>query len=104
MIKTTTEEKAAQQVRRSAADIEAIITEYEKSGMSERSFCRLHQIRKAYFKRWLIRYGSKRPKGFVPVNVPEPPTAKQSSGIFAEYRGIKIYQKVDASYLKSLIS
>src|SRR6185312_2094741 len=102
---TRTEEKPSQIVRRSAADIQALISEYEKSGMSERAFCRLRQIRRGYFKKWLVRYGGKAPrKGFVPVTLPEALAGKEPSGLFAEYRGIKFYQKVDPSSLKSLLS
>jgi hypothetical protein len=74
--------------------------------MSPKGFCKLHQLKKAYFSRWLARYGSRKsPKGFVPVAmVSDAPSAKGTGGLFAEYRGIKIYQKVDPSYLKSLVS
>jgi hypothetical protein len=93
-------------VRRTSAEIRSVISEYESSGMSPKGFCKLHQLKKAYFSRWLARYGSRKsPKGFVPVAmVSDAPSAKGTGGLFAEYRGIKIYQKVDPSYLKSLVS
>lgn len=102
---TTLEGSPSSKARRSSEDIQGVIADFEKSGMSAKSFCRLHQIRRTYFERWLLRYGGKRPaKGFVPVSTPESSPVKQPGGLFAEYRGIKIYQKVDPSYLKSLLS
>lgn len=105
-IPSVEEEIPVQKVRRSAAEIQALLAEYEKSGLSANSFCHLRQLRKAYFTKWLLRYGNKETvKGFIPVSLPpESPSPKKQDGLFAEYRGIKFYQKVDPSYLKSLLS
>jgi hypothetical protein len=105
-IDSTGKEIPVQKVRRSAAEIQALLMEYEKSGMSAKSFCRAHQLKRAYFSRWLLRYGSKKAtKGFVAIDLPvETAASGKQTGLFAEYRGIKFYQKVDASYLKSLLS
>lgn len=91
-------------VRRTSEEIRSIIAEYEKGGLSAKAFCKLHHIKKDYLTRWLTRYGNRKaPKGFMPVSVPAmAPT--QEKALFAEYRGIKFYQKVDAAYLKSLLS
>jgi hypothetical protein len=91
-------------VRRTSEEIQAIIAEYEKGGLSAKAFCKLHHIKKDYLTRWITRYGNKKGlKGFVPVSLPVM-TPGQERTLFAEYRGIKFYQKVDASYLKSLLS
>jgi hypothetical protein len=105
-IDSTEKELPAKKVRRSAAEIQALLMEYERSGMSAKSFCRIHELKRAYFSRWLLRYGSKKAaKGFVAVDLPgETSSSGKHAGLFAEYRGIKFYQKVEASYLKSLLS
>ena len=91
-------------VRRTSEEIRAIIAEYEKGGLTAKSFCKLHHIKKDYLTRWLTRYGNKKgPKGFMPVSLPAI-APNQERTLFAEYRGIKFYQKVEASYLKSLLS
>jgi hypothetical protein len=91
-------------VRRTSEEIRAIIAEYEKGGLSAKAFCKLHHIKKDYLTRWLTRYGNKKgPKGFMPVSYPTMAASPERT-LFAEYRGIKFYQKVDASYLKSLLS
>ena len=91
-------------VRRTSEEIRAIITEYEIGGLSAKAFCKLHHIKKDYLTRWLTRYGNKKGiKGFVPVSLPAI-APNQEKTLFAEYRGIKFYQKVEASYLKSLLS
>ena len=91
-------------VRRTSEEIQAIIAEYEKGGLTAKAFCKLHHIKKDYLTRWLTRYGNKKGvKGFVPVSLPAI-APNQERTLFAEYRGIKFYQKVEASYLKSLLS
>jgi hypothetical protein len=95
----------SRKARRTAAEIRTLISEYEKSGLSANGFSDQHKIRRAYFNKWLKRYRKQKPsKGFVPVQgVKEEPPFPQAA-LFAEYRGIRFYQAVDPSYLKSLVS
>jgi len=103
---SVSQERADQKVRRTAIEIQAIIEQYEKSGMAASDFCRIHKIRKSYFSKWLSRYSKKgSANGFVAVSLATTePAPRQQHSLFAEYRGIKFYQKVDASYLKSLLN
>ena len=91
-------------IRRTTKEIRSLMMEYESSGLSAKSFCNLHKIKRAYFSRWLKRYGNKKQtKGFIRIRESkEPPLPKAT--LFAEYRGIRFYQAVDPSYLKSLVS
>ena len=91
-------------VRRTTEEIRSLMMEFESSGLSAKAFCNLHKIKRAYFSRWLKRYGNKKqPKGFVPVQgAKDQPLPKAT--LFAEYRGIRFYQAVDPSYFKSLVS
>jgi hypothetical protein len=63
----------------------------------------LHNIGKATFHKWQSRYKSKTGKqaeaaGFATLQV------SSSIALFAEVKGIKIYQPVNAAYLKELAS
>ena len=73
--------------------------------MSVKEFCSEHSIHPATFHKWQGRYKTDAKKqkkalsGFAALKISEPPL---SSCLFAEVKGIKIYQPVAASYLKEL--
>jgi Transposase len=96
-------------VRRTRKQIVKLLKEYESTeGMTIVDFCKLHTINKSNFYNWQKRYGSKRPgsnksKGFVPLQITplsQPPASVPL--LFAEVKGIRIYQMVTAEYLKML--
>ena len=90
--------------RRTAAEVKALIVDYKQSGLSVRVFCKMRGINTSSFRNQLTRSERKdRSEGFVTVDTTGAHT-NQSGAIFAEYCGIKIYQQVDAAYLKALIS
>ncbi len=100
----TSKSDHVRKARRTAEEIKSLITEYEKSGLSANAFSDQHEIRRAYFNKWLKRYrGNKPPKGFIAVRAPKEPVPKEQV-LFAEYRGIRFYQPVDPSYLKTLVN
>ena len=92
---------------RSEQEIFTAIEEFEKAGdISMKEFCEMHQISEATFYNWQKKYKSKdEPKGFVAVSVIEDDQLIEE-GLFAEVRAgvVKLYQRVDASYLKELLS
>lgn len=95
-------------VRRTTAQIYALLDEFEKSNVGIPAFCATHNICKATFHKWCSRYKTKPEKhskatGFTTLQI----TDERSTGtalLFAEVRGIKIYQPVVAAYLKELSS
>jgi hypothetical protein len=96
------------QKRYSISKILTLIKEREAKGCTIESFCEEHQLSRSSFNRWLRKYGGKRPvkkvsEKFVPLNV----TALRPDKVdvlFAEVGGIKLYQRVEAAYLKALNS
>ena len=85
--------------RRSHAEILNLLSEYSKTNASVKQFCITHNINKASFHKWQSRYKTKQPAGaFVPLQV------TSSIVLFAEVKGIKIYQPVPAAYLKELLA
>lgn len=75
--------------------------------MTVKAFCKLHQISEGSFYSARKRYRSSvtslsKQSGFIAI---APPVAlkESGSGLFAEVKGIKLYQAVPADYLKALI-
>ena len=89
-------------VRRSAEEIIHLLTEFEKANVSVKEFCATHNISRASFHKWQSRYKSKEPiAGFVPLQIA---SLIAPAVLFAEVKGIKIYQPVTAAYLKELFA
>ena len=93
------------------------LSEFSKSGMSSREFCKLHGLGESGFGKWQTKsrrllagvQGQQRSKpekgaGFARLHI-KSPVVKSSGqvGLFAEVGGIRIYQPVAASYLKELL-
>lgn len=91
--------------RRSKKQIVQLLNKFEESAVSIKEFCSEHSINPATFHKWQGRYkaGAKQQKtgacGFATLQISQSPTA---SVLFAEVKGIRIYQPVAASYLKEL--
>lgn len=91
--------------RRTIQQILVLLDEFENSNTSIPEFCSAHDICRATFHKWCSRYKNKEIKseanGFAALQF----TSERSSVsaiLFAEVRGIKLYQPVTASYLKEL--
>lgn len=91
--------------RRNRQQILELLSEFENSTMSVTDFCNLHKISKGAFQQWKVRHGKRQSKqaGFAQLQV-SVPVGKHAEGLFAEVKGIKIYQPVAAAYLKELLA
>jgi transposase-like protein len=93
----------------SEEEIFASIEQFEQGGnISVKEFAAAFQVSEATFYNWRKRYRAKETKagpaaGFIPVDMSEVQAPESQGGIFAEFRGIVFYQRVEASYLKSLL-
>jgi hypothetical protein len=94
--------------RRSRQELAALLKEFEKSeGVTVKAFCALHNIGEGAFYSFRKRYYHKNAKpdkaaGFIHI---KPTDGNGRPGVlFAEVRGIKLYQPVPADYLKTLAS
>ena len=91
--------------RRTAKEIKNLLETFWQSGMAVKDFCILHNISETLFSKWRSRYGNTSAvKGNNFVLLHDPAEVKNGSMLFAEVKGIKIYQAVAASYLKELIA
>src|SRR5450755_4552657 len=94
-------------VQRIKADIISLLEECRKSGMSVKEFAKSKGIHEATYYNWRNKYGSNQRKqkvrpGFTTIKI-NPSSSVQAAGLFAEVRGIKIYQSVSAVYLIELL-
>lgn len=102
-------EKKSTSSRRTREQILQILSEYDKKhGLTIKEFCKLHTLSEAAFYSFRSRYRSSKSQsknkqvGF--ITIADPPAKESGSMLFAEVKGIKIYQAVPASYLKALVS
>lgn len=89
--------------RRNRAEIMNLLGKFEKTNVSVKEFCTMHHISKAAFHKWQNRYKRKTETrtGFAALQI-NPSIANTAAALFAEVKGIKLYQPVAASYLKEL--
>ena len=93
--------------RRSKEEILELLNEFDKEhGMTVKAFCKLHQISEGSFYSARSRYrpagnSKQQSSGFIAIGSS---TFKEPADtLFAEVKGIKLYQAVPANYLKALI-
>ena len=99
-------------VRRTMKQIVKLLKDYQsREGMTIIEFCKQHDINKSSFYNWQKRYGTKqsrlgKPTGFVSLELPPAfiQPAVNVSALFAEVKGIRLYQVVSCEYLKHLLS
>lgn len=91
--------------RRNRAEIMNLLGKFEKTNVSIKEFCTMHHISKAAFHKWQNRYKRKTESraGFAALQI-NPSSVNTNTSLFAEIKGIRIYQPVAASYLKELAS
>lgn len=79
------------------------------SGMIISQYCRANQISEGSFYYWLKKTKSTSlaplpPPSLLPVKIMEAPSESVTSTLFAEVRGIAIFQPVPAEYLLTLLN
>ena len=90
--------------RRTREQMKELKNEFEQTDLTVHSFSRLHNISTAILYRWKNAYqnGGGKSSGFARVDLSSSPPCALP-GLFAEVRGIRIYQPVSASFLKELL-
>lgn len=87
---------------RSKSAIQELLEKQQQSGLSIQAFCTEHSIPSGSFHNWKKKYsavnGLSATASFAPLQI------KGAASLFAEVNGIKLYQPVNAGYLKELAS
>jgi hypothetical protein len=92
--------------RRNVAEIKLLLEDFARSGMTVQSFCNQHNIGQSTFHKWQSRYKGRQTqtasKAFADIEIVSG-EAQALPALFAEVKGIRIYQRVSAAYLKALL-
>lgn len=84
--------------------ITALVSEYEKGNRTIKEYCSDKGIKRTTFYYWLSKQKnnkqSKPGPAFVPVTIKEGVLEEK---VFAEYKGLRLYQPVSVEFLKALI-
>ena len=99
------EDEQIKRPRRTSEEIKNLLTSFTQSDMGAKAFCKMHGISEGVFYKWKARHLNK-PLAKQPAFVTLQPAAVglHEAVLFAEVKGIKIYQVVSASFLKELIA
>lgn len=94
---------------RTKEDMFELITKHDKGTITVKEFCQLHGLTQGIFYYWQKKYHTESSEsvgqsGFVQLQVEDTQHAGTHQGLFAEIRGIRLFQAVPASYLKELLS
>lgn len=98
------EQDLVKRVRHTSQEIKTLLEEFTQANISAKEFCMLHTISEAVFYKWRSRYGgspSANKTNFIALKAPS--VSLHQAALFAEVNGIRIYQAVEASYLKELL-
>lgn len=89
--------------RRTSVEIKLLLGEFKHSDMDAGEFCKAHGITEGVFYKWKARYLNK-PSAKQNEFITLQPAMITDAVLFAEVKGIKLYQAVTASYLKELLA
>ena len=99
--------KQAKLIGRTESQIRTLLNLYSKKNGTVVEFCKVHNIHKATFYNWRNKYNvlMEKPEAFIPVQFDQP---SFSSALFAEIKmasniTIRLYQRVEATWFKTLI-
>jgi hypothetical protein len=94
-------------IRRSEKQIRSLLSLQEKSDIPITAFCKTHKIHKATYYNWRNKYGAQieNTTKFIPVQLGQ---SGSESALFGEIEFpskviIRLYQKVDAPWFKTLL-
>jgi hypothetical protein len=84
----------------------ALISAQATSGESIKGYCERHGISQGNWFYWKKKYQRQYQDkgGFAVVEITDAIEVDSNGDIFAEYKGIKLFQPVSATYLKELIA
>ena len=90
--------------RRTREQMLELRNKFEQSDLTIHSFSRLHNISTGILYKWKKRYENDDDNraGFARVDIKS--SFPAVPGLFAEVKGIKIYQPVSATFLKELLA
>jgi len=99
------EEQQNKRIRRTSVEIKRLLEDFNQAGIVAKEFCILHNISEAGFYKWRSRYSEvPQVKKNSFITLKNASVLPREGSLFAEVRGIRIFQPVAASYLKELLT
>lgn len=89
--------------RRSPAEITAILTQYRRSGLTQRCFAQRHGLSLSTFSRWLRLARPPGAADFVRVALPASPTGADFELAWPDGRRLRVPQEFDPAALRALL-
>jgi hypothetical protein len=99
------EQLQPKRTRRTSVEIKQLLEDFKQGGTDANEFCKSNGITEGVFYKWRSRYGEKavtKQNGFLDLETSS--MLGYEPGLFAEVKGIRIYQAVSAQYLKELLA
>jgi hypothetical protein len=95
--------------RKTEQEIIHLMEDFEKSGaLTVKEFCEAYEISNATFYNWQKVYRSRNQNepanGFISLDVIESSGEQPEAPLFAEFKGLRFYREVSASFLRELLS
>jgi hypothetical protein len=91
-------------IRKTQEQIADILKKFAESGSTVKQFCEDHQIVAGTFHKWQSRVKGKSLKKQIKPGFAQIQVNPSFDSLFAEVKGIRIYQPVSAAYLKELLA
>ena len=88
--------------RKTRDQIAEILRKFTESGSTVKQFCEDHQIAPVTFHKWQSRMKGKSLNKEIKAGFTQLQVNPTFDSLFAEVKGIRIYQQVSASFLKEL--
>jgi Transposase len=101
--------QSALRATRSKEEMLELIAKHDKGATTVKEFCQQNGLTQGVFYYWQKKYHIENSQpvsqsGFVQLQLEDTPQVGTHQGLFAEVRGIKLYQTVPAAYLNELAS
>jgi hypothetical protein len=90
--------------RKTREQIADLLRKFAESGSTVKQFCQDHQIVPGTFHKWQSRIKGKDLKKEIKSGFAQVQVNSSFTSLFAEVKGIRIYQPVSAAYLKELLA
>ncbi|PWV44392.1 hypothetical protein [Chitinophaga sp. S165] len=101
--------KPKEDIKQKSERMSKLVRDYKSSGLTIKQYCIANKIKEKTFYYWLKKYKSAdiipAMPSIIPIDISAVNTEhNEAPALFAELRGLKLYQAVPAEYLLALLN